>query len=536
MKTRRKLFLSGLLVVLFINMGLISLITTAQETDDEWLPPLELGDYIYSSFFGGANVEQGEDIVVDSQGNFIISGITWGSNFPLLNPLQAAYGGGASDAFLAKFNTTGHLLWSTFFGGDGLEFEPRITVDSSDNIIITGITNSTDLPTTSDAYRSDFDGIGIGYLARLASNGSLLYLSYYGGTAVDYPLDIDLDSSGNVLITGFSNSTDFPITQDADQATLSGEFDTFIIKFASNLSSVLYSTFLGGSFEDVPEKAVIDTQNNYIVCGWTESSDFPVTPNAYQNTNHGSADMFVAKYDEFGNLNYATYFGGSDYDYSGGIAVDSAGNIIVGGNTWSTDFPITTNAYQATHAGISDAVLVKFINTGEDLVFSTYLGKSGWDGIFALDIYTNDSIIVAGNTNSTDFPILNGFQTSNIGLFEVFITQFSPGGLLSFSTYLGGYQWEIPQDIDVFNDYVYLVGTTASRDFFVTDDAYQYQYESFRLESWVFRFDLVNYVVAVEARNSQTTTSATPIFELSVIVAGFSIPLFRKLRKRQKAT
>ncbi len=323
----------------------------------------------YSTYLGGSNIDYGYGIAVDSSGNAYVTGQTYSTDFPTMNPLpEATCAGSCSNAFVAKLNAAGSaLVYSTYLGGSNYDYGYGIAVDSSGNAYVTGDTGSTDFPTVNPIQatnKKEIDGAN-GFVTELNAAGTaLVYSTYLGGSTDDYGQGIAVDSSGNAYVTGITQSTDFP-TVNPLQGTCGGgcSGNAFVAKLNFNASStphltLVYSTYLGGSNYDIANGIAIDSSGNAYVTGVTNSTDFP-TVNPLQATNYGSDDGFVAELNPAGSaLVYSTYLGGSGGDTSQGIAVDSCGNAYVTGYTQSTNFP-TVNPLQATNHGSSDAFVAK---------------------------------------------------------------------------------------------------------------------------------------------------------------------------------
>lgn len=300
----------------------------------------------------------------------------------------------------------------------------------------------------------------------------LRYSTYLGGRNADQGTGIAVDGRGNVYVTGWTNSINFP-TENAYHAANAGEFDAFVTELSSAGNKLIYSTYLGGKKDDVSNGIAVDGRGNAYVTGFTSSTDFP-TENAYQPANAGGCDAFVAKLNSAGNrLVYSTYLGGSVDDKGNGIAVDSSGNAYITGSTSSTGFPIK-NPYQAANAGISDAFVTKLNSAGNRLAYSTYLGGSSSDLGNGIAIDYSGNAYVIGKTNSTNFPTENAYQPANAGAYDAFIAKLnSEGNKLAYSTYLGGSSVDVGYSIAV--DYIhnaYVTGFTSSADF-PTKDPYQ---------------------------------------------------------------
>ncbi|MBC8490251.1 MAG: SBBP repeat-containing protein, partial [Bacteroidetes bacterium] len=332
------------------------------------------------------------------------------------------------------------LSYSTYLGGSSDDDGYGIAVDSNGNAYIAGYTKSTDFPTASAIYGNN-SGSWDAFIAKINSNGSaLVYSTYLGGSnneTVD--MGIAVDSDGNAYVTGYTNSTDFP-TASAIYGELSGITDAFVTKINVDGSSLVYSTYLGGSRNEDGKGIAVDGNSNAYVTGRTNSTDFPTASAIYGNFAGGVTDAFVTKINADGSaLVYSTYLGGSNDDGTEmGIAVDSDGNAYVTGNTNSNDFPIVSAIYEEL-AGGQDSFVTKINSDGSTLVYSTYLGGSGTDGGKGIAVDNDGNAYVAGNTSSNDFPIASAIYEEPAGGSDAFVTKInSNGSAFVYSTYLGG--------------------------------------------------------------------------------------------------
>ena len=376
---------------------------------------------VYSTYFGGSDNDYGYSLAVDSSGNSYVTGYTYSSDFPLLNPFQDTYFGGW-EGFVTKLSPSGNALeYSTYLGGEKNDIGYRIAVDPKGSAYIGGHTFSGDFP-TKDAYQGTLNRLADGFVAKLSPAGDdLVYSTYIGGSGNDFTNGMSIDPSGSAYVTGYTSSADFP-TRNAFQATHGGGWDVFVAKIAAAGKTLDYSTYLGGSGNDHAYRTAVDATGNVYVGGLTYSTDFP-TRNAYQGILGGLADGFVAKLSPAGNvLVYSTYIGGSGYDYANGMNINSSGNAYVTGDTNSTDFP-TENAYQETLAGGWDGFVAKFSVTGDDLIYSTYLGGEANDVGFGITVDTAGDAYVTGITFSSDFPTLTPYQRTLAGFSDVFIAK-----------------------------------------------------------------------------------------------------------------
>ncbi|MFB3896150.1 MAG: SBBP repeat-containing protein [bacterium] len=331
---------------------------------------------VYSTYLGGLDNDIGYGIAVDAAGNAYITGMTASTNFPItVGAFDTSFSAGiyGDEAFVSKLNSTGSaLVFSTYLGGTGWNVGYGIALDTSGQTYITGYTIAPNFPTTSNAYDTSSNGGYDVFVTKLNPSGSgLLYSSYLGGIGTDISQGIALDTGGKVYITGYTQSTNFPVTARAwIGPVFHGSYpnnDAFVSKLNPNdtgISSLVYSTYLGGLGDDYGQGIAVDADGNAYVTGYTSSPDFPTTIGALQTMLTGLTyfDAFVSKISPTGSvLDYSTYFGGSDYDYGYGIAVDALNNIYITGRTESFfDFPVTSGAFMTTPgAGGWDAFVAK---------------------------------------------------------------------------------------------------------------------------------------------------------------------------------
>ena len=426
----------------------------------------------YSTYLGGSGDDQGIDIAVDTSGNTYVAGYTNSTNFPTQNASQPTHGvdGGTYDAFVTKLNAAGALVYSTYLGGNGQDNGFGLAVDASGNAYVTGVTNSSNFPTTLGANQSANGGGDDAFVAKLNTFGALVYSTYLGGSGNDDGHGIDVDAAGNAYVTGATTSANFP-TQNPSQPTNGGNSDAFVTKLNPTGLILVYSTYLGDSGDDVGYEITVDALgNNAYVVGYTNSTNFPTTLGASQTANGGSYDAFITKLNTAGTARvYSTYLGGSGADSGYSLAVDAAGNAYVTGYTYSVDFP-TQNASQPTNGGNSDAFVTKLNAAGAALLYSTYLGGSGHEQGAGIALDAIGNAYVTGATTSTNFPTQNASQPVHgiDGLnYDAFVTKLNAAGTaLLYSTYLGGNGFDQGTgiDVDVIGN-AYVTGATQSNNF-----------------------------------------------------------------------
>ena len=457
----------------------------------------------YSTFLGGSDEDRGLAITVDTLGNVYVTGGTASTDFPITsNAPEPGFSGGIEDTFVTKLNPSGSaLLYSTYVGGSGTDFGLGIAVDSAGNAYVTGYTDSTDFPATAGAFQtSSAGGFGDAFVYKLNASGSaLVYSTYVGGSQSDEGREIAVDRSGSAYISGQTLSSDFPVTHGALQTSFGGVEDATVFKLNASGSALVYSTYLGGSSDDAARGIAVDSAGNAFVTGFTESTDFPTTPGALQETFGGEFDAFVSKLNPTGSaLVYSSYLGGSSGDSSTGIAIDATGNAYVVGQTVSTDFPTTSGALQTTADGTNEGFISKLDTTGSHLGYSTYLGGTG--GYTQADSIAVDAVgnaYVTGVTFSAHFPVtLGAFQTNYAGCGDAFLSRVNAGGsMLLYSTYLGGSgvpdceEDEEGEGVAVDNaGNAYLTGPTESTNFPTTPGAFQTAFGGGFSDAFVSKF------------------------------------------------
>jgi hypothetical protein len=289
------------------------------------------------------------------------------------------------------------------------------------------------------------------FVTKISADGlSLIYSTYFGGRFQEVARDIVVDKKGSAIITGFTGSLDMPIkhaTQGKKRGYL-GDFDAFVAKFSPSGSSLVFSTYLGGTYNEVGYCLANDASDNIYITGRTWSKDFPCL-NPWQELFGGVADAFLAKYSPEGKNVFSTYFGGKGFDDARGVAVAQNGMVYIAGYTDSNDLPIQ-NAYQIRHAGVCDAFTAAFSIDGSTLKYSSYFGGKDNDRAYGIHVSPAGFAYIAGCTYSSDFPLKNPYQAKYKGQGDAFLFKLSPNGQrLEYSTFWGGNDWDSGQAIEV---------------------------------------------------------------------------------------
>jgi hypothetical protein len=310
----------------------------------------------------------------------------------------------------------------------------------------------------------------------------LIYSTYIGGSSNDVGYSIAIDGSGNAYITGETDSADYDTTAGVFQTTKAGVYDVFVSKLNNTGTGLIYSTYIGGSSNDYGLAIAIDGSGNAYITGYTESSDYDITPGAFQTTNGGLSDVFVTKLNSTGTaLVYSTYIGGSSVDYGRAIAIDGSGNAYITGASNSTDYDTTSGAFQTTNGGggFSDVFVTQLNSIGTALIYSTYIGGIFNDFGYSIAIDGSGNAYITGTTTSINYDITAGaFQTIYEGLNDVFVTKLNSTGTgLIYSTYIGGSNTDVGYSIAIDGSgNAYITGYTFSNDYDITAGAFQTTY------------------------------------------------------------
>ena len=405
-----------------------------------WLanvPAASTSRLTFSTFLGGSNFDQVYALAIDAAGNIYVAGQTASANFP---SRVGGVDGNRDVFVAKLNPAATQITYLTILGGQQTDTPGGIAVDTSGNAYVTGFTLSANFPTTTGAYQTIFRGSESAFVAKLNSSGALVYSTYLGGSGRDFASAIAIDGSGNAYVTGYTSSTNFPIVSGAFQPAYGGGFnDAFVTKLNPAGAGLVYSTFLGGISDDIASSIAVDPAGNAYICGQTNSPNFPVS-SALQSTNAGGQDAFVAKLNATASaLTFSTYLGGSFNDQANSIAIDSSQNVYVAGVTSSFDFPVSPTAFQNSIGGTFNAFVAKLTSSGGTLAFSTYLGGSGSDQASALAVDSAGNVWLAGSTSSLNFPLVNAYQAALAGGKDVFVaTLNATGDHLLYSSYLGG--------------------------------------------------------------------------------------------------
>ncbi len=387
----------------------------------------------YSTFLGGRSDDGPNGIAVDSTGNALVVGQTSSPDFPLavlggLDPSQ-------NRIFLSKLDVSGTtMLWIDYIcGTSGNDYGQALALDAQGNVYVAGQAYSSDFPIV-NAYQPSLSGNSDNFLTKVAPDGaSLIYSTYLGGTSWDYASSVAVDSTGAAVIAGYTQSTDYPAVN-AFQSTVApnqynnyGDY-SFVSKFSADGASLVFSTYIAGAqtncsyYYCYPYSEIygvaLDPSGNVYVAGRTDTNDFPTSQGAYQMTNpdtnnYYSDTSFVASFTPSGDLNYSSYFGGTNYTEVYALDVDATGNAYLTGNAPADgSFPITSTSICDPNASSCDAAFVAKMNsTGTALIYSTFLGPDNSTEGRKIKVDADGDAYVLTNFGSSSYNFVNPIQT-----------------------------------------------------------------------------------------------------------------------------
>lgn len=328
---------------------------------------------LYSTYVGGAGVDEARGMTIDTLGNVYVVGSTRSTNFPMVAPRQGALAG-ESDGFVFRLSTTGGgFAFSTYHGGEHVDEVNAVAVDAARNVYVAGTTRSVGFPVANAAqgYQGQLDG----FVSKFAPAGTLAWSTYHGGSGMDTLEGIAVDGGGNVSAVGSTTSPNLPVLN-AWRPAAAGRVDTVISRF-STTGTPIYCTYYGGTRNDVGRAVVVTPGGAAFVAGSTSSPDFPVAA-AFQPTFGGSLDAFVLVLSPTGQLGWASFYGGTRSERGRSLAINEAQKLILSGQTFSPDLPLVRPA-QARTGGNRDTFVVELNPPYSAVTYATYLGKSNND-------------------------------------------------------------------------------------------------------------------------------------------------------------
>lgn len=476
----------------------------------------------WSTLLGSTGEDQPTDVAFDSAGRVTVAGYTWSSTFPSTSGVLPYTAN--SDGFVSRFEpSSSTLLFTSFVGGHGNDEIHDMVLEPSGRVYVAGRTTATDFPVTAGAYDPTYNGMWDGFAARLRADGSaLLYSTYIGGSKSDSFYALGLDSLGQPTLAGESESTNYPTTPGAYDTTTDGFGDAVVTRLNAAGTGLVFSTFIGGSIYDIPRSLDIDSIGNTYVTGLAGSGDFPTTPGAFQESPWSPG--FVIKFSPSGALLASTFLGGSGGADLHAVRVGPGQRVYVSGWTQSTDFPVTPGAYDTTFSGgFGDTIVSCFDADLSVLKYSTFFGGTGNDIERAYDIALGASgdVTIVGFTTSQVFPTTAGCSQPAKQIpayFAGFVARMNPDlSKLLYSTYLNGYGslgggLSINTSVVAVaiqpNGEAVVTGNTAASNFPTTPGAFQAT-PGGHIDGFVTQLDLMP--TGVQKYGSSTSSCSGPI-------------------------
>jgi len=428
---------------------------------------------VFGSYFGGSDSDWGYGGTTDSNNNLFVSGNTNSTaNIATVGAHQTTLVA-SSDAYIVKFNQDGVRQWATYYGSTDGEWGYGCSTDANGNVFLVGETQSNTSIATVGAHQTSFGGSRDGFLLKLNNSGIREWATYIGGGGFDYTKDCATDINGNVIICGYSTSTNNISTVGSQQVTYSALYDAFLVKFNGN-GVRQWGTYCGGTGNDYGRSCSIDSNGAIILAGSTESTTNISTAGAHQVTKSTGTDGFIVKYTSAGVRSFGTYYGGTGTEGIEGAAIDATGNIFVTGFTSSTGGISTAGSHKPTYGGGDDAFVAKFSNLGVRQ-WGTYYGGTNYDRAYGCATDMLGNVFITGVTTSTaNIATIGSHQTTNGGNGDAFMTSFSPTGTQLYGAYIGSsgeeYGWSAVVDNDL---KFYSIGHASSTSTISTSGSHQ---------------------------------------------------------------
>lgn len=415
----------------------------------------------WATYFGGTDFDAGTACTVDAANNIYLTGYTNSAANIASGGYQNTFAGGAYDAFLAKFSSSGTLLWATYYGGNSEDKGNSVAIDAAGNVYMAGTTYSASNIASSGAQQSANAGLTDAFLVKFDSDGNRIWATYFGGEYYDEGYSCAVDNSGNVFMAGFAWSSTGITTTGSHQPTSGGGTDGFLVKYDSN-GARQWSTYYGGNQWETGY-CTTDINGNVYLAGFTSSTNNIASSGAHQTVLGWGDDAYLVKFDTNGVRQWGTYYGGSNYDWAYFPDTDSQGNVYITGHTGSPDAIATTDAYQTSVAGSYDAFLAKFDSNGVRQ-WGTYYGGTDEERASACAVDSSNNVILTGYTHSsTGISTTGAFHETYGGIKDAFGAKFDSSGNLMWGTYIGG----TDEDFGAFcavdaSGNVYFTGYTSS--------------------------------------------------------------------------
>jgi hypothetical protein len=420
--------------LVIINGLFIAILVAAQLTMvAQVIPIVDTHHLMWSAQIGTSGTDKAEGIACEFMGNTYTAGHVSGSNLMGVSQFINAYKGGNFDGYITKTNIYGQELWTAFVGGNGNDFCTAVATTNDDHIVVTGYTSSTNLsagPVVTTYQGGNRDG----FCSKLTKDGELIWTVYVGGNGDDYTQDLAIDKDGSIYIVGKTSSNVIPYSSQLQATYGGGTFDGFVTKI-SGTGEISKFSYLGGAGTDEIKDLTFDREGNLCICGSTAGVDLlsSITTMPYFG---GVSDAFVTCLNENLQLNWAEYVGGAGADLFNSIALDTAGNLVVGGNTNSGPIAFLDNS-GVLSPNNTDAMLMSFSPVGT-LLWSQFITGSGAESVKDIHVDLFGNIYVGGTTESSNIIVMEAFQEQLAGGTDMFLSKYNTLGEMQWQSYMGG--------------------------------------------------------------------------------------------------
>jgi hypothetical protein len=425
----------------------------------------------YSTYYGGNNIDFIYSIDNGVDENVVIGGYTLSANNIVTT---GAYQTSIADfdVFIAKFDSLGNRTWGTYYGGANFDRCYALIIDNNDNIIVTGNSTSPSGIATAGAYQTSVNGSDDGFIAKFNALGQLIWATYYGGNAHDFIADVAVSISDNIFITGHTSSTNLAVSASAHNTILNGTTSAFLAAFNSN-GDLLHSTYYGYGTSDEGQGIKCGSDGNIYMSGFTSSTTEIAYGLSYQPTYQGGIDAFLVKFSTTYQPIWGTYVGASDQDQSFDLALDDSLNVYIIGQTSSTSQIANANSYQQTLNSNEDGFIMKFDSSGTK-VWGTYFGGEASEYLSAIELNESGLWISGNTTSTTGISNSTAINDVNNGEYDNMVVNFSKSGNKNWATYLGSNLSDYAQDITLIDSTsIVICGFTDSQVNFTTANAHQ---------------------------------------------------------------
>lgn len=482
----------------------------------------------WSSYFGGAGFDLAANMKCDYAGNVYVTGSTFLSTNMATTGAHQASNAGDFDAYLAKFDAQGTLLWSTYYGGEGMDYSFGLASDRNNRMYISGVTRSlTGIATAGSPQTTQSGGDIDFFLSRFDTDGNLLWGRYFGTSGEEYGGICAANEFGQVHLAGYSKGNNL-IALNAHQATnSSGTYDAVLAQF-DTLGNQKWGTFYGGDSIETSDGLAYDKAGNVYMAGVTNSLNNIATPAAHQAALAGNFDYYLVKFDTLGQRIWGTYYGGTNaesvispvlvFNQNNVLSATQGNEMLLVGVSYSSAGIATAGTHQSVLNGVADAFLVKFDSQG-NRIWATYYGGAGFDQSGAVVSDFAGNAYWAGFTESyTGLASPGAYQATSNGLHDAYLAKFDANGQFLYGTFFGGSADDEALAVSIDNEgNTYISGGTMSPGNIATPGAYLTTYGG-GVASFITKFCTANPLGGINGPD--TACARTPIVLTTPAVPG----------------